>query len=364
MRILYVVNDLNHYSADQQLTLLALGLPRDQFDVHVCCLRSTGELESDLTAAGVGPMHVAQRWPLDPLAWWRLERLVRRLRPDVIHTGGSGPGPDGALASLFGGGAKWVASQPTVGRLGWHQLPIARFMAAKARAMVVPRKALSDYFIRRGWPAGKMVVIAPGIAPMPARSDAQDELADELGLPRNVHLIGLAGRLEVDQGWKEVVWSLDILRCLRDDIHVVVIGDGRQRSQLERFARLCTLDSHVHFLGRRQDVLQLLPQFNHVWQGPGSGEFALAVGEALAAGVPVVASDTTGNRELVIHDQTGFLVPTGARARRAHYANRLINDPPLRARLGEAGRLRTTSHWNMEQLVARHVDLYRRIVDR
>ena len=83
--------------------------------------------------------------------------------------------------------------------------------------------------------------------------------------------------------------------------------------------------------------------------------------EALAAGVPVVAADTPSNRELVIHDQTGFLVPIGDRAGRARYANRLVNDPGLRARLGEAGRQRMTTQFNVEQMVARHVDLYHRV---
>jgi glycosyltransferase involved in cell wall biosynthesis len=84
--------------------------------------------------------------------------------------------------------------------------------------------------------------------------------------------------------------------------------------------------------------------------------------EALAAGVPVVAADTAGNRELVIHDQTGFLVPNGDRAGRARYANRLINDPGLRTRLGEAGRQRMTTQFGVEQMVARHVDLYQRVL--
>ena len=180
-------------------------------------------------------------------------------------------------------------------------------------------------------------------------------------MPENVHLIGIAGRLEIDEGWKEVIWTLDILRCVRDDLHLVVVGDGGQRGQLERFARLCTLSPNVHFLGRRPDVGQLLPHFNQVWQGAGSGITAQAVLEALAAGVPVVAADTAGNRELVIHDQTGFLVPIGDRAGRARYANRLLNDPGLRARLGEAGRLRMSSEFGVEKMIARHVDLYRRV---
>ena len=98
---------------------------------------------------------------------------------------------------------------------------------------------MRDYFIRHGWPAEKFVVIPPAATPAAAASPStRGELLAEIGLPENVHLIGIAGRLEVEEGWKEVIWTLDILRCVRDDMHMVVVGDGRQRGQLERFAQV------------------------------------------------------------------------------------------------------------------------------
>jgi len=255
-----------------------------------------------------------------------------------------------------------VAGEPVENHWpAWHRLALGRLLASKTRAIVVPHAAVRDHFIEHGWPTEKFVVIPPATAPAVASQLTRGALLAEIGLPDAVHLIGIVGRLEIEEGWKEVIWTLDILRCVRDDLHLVVVGDGRQRGQLERFARLCTLSPNVHFLGRRADVGQLLPHFNHLWQGGGSGITPAAVLEALAAGVPVVAADTAGNRELVIHDQTGFLVRIGDRAGRARYANRLINDAGLRARLGAAGRQRMTTQFSVEQMVARHVDLYRRL---
>jgi glycosyltransferase involved in cell wall biosynthesis len=361
-RILYVVSSLDRYGAEQHLGLLAARLPHAQFDVHVCCLEPAGPRDGSLAAAGIPITSAGQRWPLDPLAAVRLERLLCRLRPDVVHTGCFNSGAYGRLAALVAGRAHLVASEPAENRWpAWHRLALSRLLASKTRAIVVPRATVRDYFVRHGWPAEKFVVIPPAAAPAEASQTTQSELLAEIGLPQDVHLIGIAGRLEIEEGWKEVIWTLDILRCVRDDLHLVVVGDGRQRGQLERFARLCTMSPNVHFLGRRPDVAQLLPHFNHLWQGAGSGITPVAVIEALAAGVPVVAADTAGNRELVIHDQTGFLVPVGDRAGRARYANRLINDPGLRTRLGEAGRQRMTSQFNLERMVARHIDLYQRV---
>ncbi|HTU25755.1 MAG TPA: glycosyltransferase, partial [Pirellulales bacterium] len=92
-----------------------------------------------------------------------------------------------------------------------------------------------------------------------------------------------------------------------------------------------------------------------------SGIPPLGLMQALAAGVPAVATDAPANRELVIHDQTGFLVPPGDRAGRARCANRLLNDAGLRARLSDAARHRVAAQFNIALLVARHVELYRHI---
>jgi glycosyltransferase involved in cell wall biosynthesis len=87
-----------------------------------------------------------------------------------------------------------------------------------------------------------------------------------------------------------------------------------------------------------------------------------ALTEAMAAGVPVVASDTPANRELVVPDQSGFLVQCGDRAGLARHANKLINDPALRTRIGNAARERMSELFPVERSVQRHAELYRSLL--
>src|SRR5688572_13146562 len=86
IRVLLVIPTLVRGGAEKQLVLLAKGLPRGEFDVHVCVLTHTGPLEADLQAAGIPVTHIGKRWKLDPLAYWRLKREIERLRPDIVHT--------------------------------------------------------------------------------------------------------------------------------------------------------------------------------------------------------------------------------------------------------------------------------------
>jgi glycosyltransferase involved in cell wall biosynthesis len=84
--------------------------------------------------------------------------------------------------------------------------------------------------------------------------------------------------------------------------------------------------------------------------------------EAMAMGVPVVASDVPGNRDLVLPDQTGLLVPVGDRAGYARQMNALLDNAELAGRLGEAGRWRMEQHFTIEKMVSAYVDLYRRVL--
>ena len=233
----------------------------------------------------------------------------------------------------------WPASRSAIaGRPGTDWLAVGCWRR-KTRAIVVRREATRDHFVRQGWPAEKFVVIPPGFAATGREPRAAATLPAELGLPESVHLIGIAGRLEVEEGWKEVIWTLDILRCVARRR----APGGRRRwpaaPAVGAVRPACARSTpHVHFLGRRRRRRRSCFRTSITFgREPASGEAAVAAIEALAAGVPVVASRHAENRELVIHDQTGFLVPIGDRAGRARYANRLINDPGLAGSPGRGG---------------------------
>ena len=200
----------------------------------------------------------------------------------------------------------------------------------------------------------KFTLIPNGIAPAVASTISRAELLAELGLPADARIVGAVNRLWPQKRVKDLIWAADLLKVIRPDVHLLVIGDGPHRDRLIRFRRQVVIEDKVHFLGERADVAQLMPHFDALWLASEYEGLPNVIMEAMSHGVPVVATDIPGNRDLVIPGETGFLVRVGDRAGLARHTNKLLDDAELSRRLGEAGRRRILAEFSVEKMVERH----------
>ncbi len=362
-RILHVIPTMDRAGAEKQLCLLAAGLPRDEFDVHVCLLTRGGPLLGRLEAASIDTELLGKRWKLDPLAWWRLVRLIRKLEPAIVHTWLFAANSYGRTAAWAAGARKIVATERCVDQWKqWHELALDRHLAGFTERIVVNSSGVRDFYAAHRLPSEKFVLIANGIEEALPSRYTREQLLSELELPPEGRLIGAVGRLWPQKRIEDLIWAADLLKVIRSDLHLLIIGDGPQRKRLERFRHLVRIENQVHFLGERDDVADLMPHFDLLWLASGYEGQPNSVLEAMAAGIPVVATDIPGNRDLVVPDETGFLVPLGDRASFARKAKLLLDDPELRARFGAAGQCRVREHFSVERMVDAHANLYRRLL--
>lgn len=360
-RVLHIIDSLGYGGLAAQLLVLARGLMGRGFEVHVLTLDRGGALAGEFRAAGAEVTEIGRRWAFDPVAWWQLRSAVRRVRPELIHTWGVDV-PTYAAVIESGRECSIVA-----GHYRFDPRKRAADWRVEQRLSQYTRRQVSSSALVRGWysanggAVNQFSVIPFGVPPAPTSDVSRDELSRELHVPADARLIGVIGRLIPEKRVRDLIWAADLLRVLHDNLRMLIIGDGPERPFLEQYARLASDLDHIRFLGERSDVWRIMPHLDVLWNADENRGQSVAMLEAMAAGVPVVASDTPLNREFVVEGETGYLIPLGSRAGRAdraRHTDRIFNDSGLSGRLGVAGRDRITSYFNSDQMIKRHADIY------
>ena len=369
VRVLNVIPTLDRCGAEKQLTLLTRGLvtgpDADEFEIHVCVLTRDGPLRADLEEVGVSPHIVGKRFKIDPVAWFRLKHHIKHLRPDIVHTWIFAADAYGRSAGGAAGVRRFVTGLRCADPWkGWKERLVDHWLAKKTSAFVANSKGVRDFYLEYGLPEEKLRIIPNGVSPAPESSVSREELLASLELPKESMLIGLVARLWPQKRIKDAIWAADLLKVVRDDVHLLIIGDGPHRRRLRQYRDQAEIVDKVHFLGERHDVADLMPHFDVVWSTSAYEGLSNVIMEAMAAGRPVVATDIPGTNELITHGETGMLFPIGDRAALAGCTKALLEQPEAAQRLGEAARERILDEYGIDKMVARYADVYRTVMQR
>jgi glycosyltransferase involved in cell wall biosynthesis len=294
MRVSLLVTDHAEGGTPLRFARLARGLQERGAEVQYGCLAAAGPLTERLAAEGIETFAAGARGPGDLRAIARLRDAWCAWRPDLVH------------AALFHSNlvARWlgrrlrlpvVTTTATIEReRRWH-LPLERLTAGWDCGRIVNSRTLAEHVIHDlGAPPGRVWVTSPSVA-MPALRP-RDDVRRALDLPAGVFAVLWAGRVDPV---KRVEFILAAAQRMRGQgVWFGIVGDGPDRGRLERLADALRLQDTVRFLGWRRDWTSLLPAAD-AFAFPSLTEgMPNAVLEAMAAGVPVIASDRPAHREL------------------------------------------------------------------
>lgn len=363
IRLHLVIPTLDRSGAEKQLALLATRLPRNEFDVRVTALTRGGPYAQQLAAAGVPLQIVGKRFKFDPVAYWRLRRELRADPPDILHTWLFAANAYGRLAAGAHPPFPIVVSERCVDswKAGW-QLRLDRRLAPRTARLVGNSQAVADFYREQGFPAERLSAIPNGIELADVTADGRASARAELGIAAGTRVVAYVGRLARQKRIKDLIWALELIRVMQDDFVFLIAGDGPERQSLEQFTNSLQLGPRVRFLRHRSDALRILAAADLFWLASDFEGLSNSVMEAMASGLPVVASDIPPNRELVVHGTTGYLVPVGDRVAFAQFAQKLLLDPELSRQMGSAGRERIGREFSVERMVAAYAQLYRHVV--
>ena len=365
IRVLQIIPTLDRGGAEKQLTLLATGLPRDQFDVHVALLTRAGPYLATLQQQEIPVFEVNKSWKVDPLAYRRLKRHIQQLRPDIVHTWLFAANSYGRRAAFAAGVKNVIAGERCVDE--WKSggaLMVDRLLAKRTARIVTNSTGVREFYVAKGLPAEKFVVIPNGI-PMPAEpSLTREEALSACGVETGDFVIGAVGRLWPQKRQKDLIWAAHLLEEAGHRIKLLIIGDGPQRWRLERYtSQVFQHERTVKFLGHRDDAASIMPHLDCFWLASGYEGQSNALMEAMSCGVPAVVTDIAGNRDLVVPDETGLLVAVGDRAGFTKQTHRVIEDPALRSTLGRNSQRRMQEQFSVQRMLERHSELYQALAD-
>ncbi len=363
IKVLLLIPTLDRSGAEKQLTHLAIGLPRDKFNVEVVALTRGGPYEEQLRSAGIPLTIIGKRWKFDPFALKRLRRLIAARQPDILHTWLFAANTYGRIVAEKHPAMKVVVSERCVDswKANW-QLWFDRKLAPRTDRLIGNSQAVADFYSDIGFPRDRLLVIPNGIEPAPASTRTRQSICDEFDFPVDSKIIGCVGRLAPQKRVSDLIWAMELLQALQPSSRLLIIGEGPQRKELEDFSKNIRLTDVIRFAGHRSDVSNILPHMDVFCLASDFEGQSNSLMEAMAHGRPVVVSDIAPNLELVEHEKTGLVVPIGNRPAFTRACNRLFKEQSLADSLGKAAQKHIVKNHSLDQTVAAHMDLYRSLV--
>jgi glycosyltransferase involved in cell wall biosynthesis len=312
----------------------------------------------------------------DLVATLRLARLIRRERPDILHTHTAKAGTVGRVAALLAGRR---APPIVVHTFHGHVLRgyfgplrsrlfrlLERWLAARTTALIAVSPQVRDDLVALGVaPPERFVVIRLGIEldeRVAAERDGRAESRRYLGIASDRFAVGWIGRMTAVKRTDDVLVAFRRLRDHGVDAVLCMVGDGPDRPELERRAHELGVIRDTLFLGYQEDVAPFYAAFDALVLPSSNEGTPVSAIEALAAGRPVVATRVGGVPDVVQEGQDGFLVDPGATDDLADRLARLARDPALRERMGGAGRERVLPRYAVARLIDDVDRLYRSLL--
>jgi glycosyltransferase involved in cell wall biosynthesis len=271
---------------------------------------------------------------------------------------------------IFTEHGRLLADVPSVSRRLFNRM----FFSSVAHAVAVSESTRESLVRVEGLPGAKIEVIYNGLdsARFAAASGFAIEARRALGIPAGAAVVGTVGRLEPGKNHKLLVKAISALRYDIPNLHLVIVGDGPEMSNLSRLAACLGVQTRCFFLGERHDIEQILPAFT-VFALPSLHEGTpLTVLEAMAASVPIVATSVGGLPEILTDRHDALLVDFTDADEHCHELLRdftaalkqLLSDPSLRAKFAAAASRRVRARHSLEAIFARYCSIYAEVLER
>ena len=300
------------------------------------------------------------------LGFWDVYRLLKREKVDIVHA-------HGAVAGIIARLASKMAGVPIV-IFTLHGYASLNHRHPAIRAILSPIDKLLDHctdyyvavseYVKRAWceqgivGAGRVTVIYHGTDPVEINILKVGEVAKALKLPAGGPIIGTVGLLEVQKGTEFLLRAMPRIKQVFPACQCLIIGSGPLHAYLVDMAESLEVKESVHFLGWRDDAVNLISLLDVFCLPSVNESFGLVLLEAMAQGKPIVATNVEGIPEVIVNGETGLLVPSYDPDALANALTYCLSHPEVGWRMGENGRARLLKRYTNTRMVQHYERLY------
>jgi len=359
IRVAHVMHGLMMGGLEQVVVRLAEAGRRLGIEPLVIAFGADGSVRGQLEARGIPLTHLRDVRGMSPQLLHGIGRMLREQQIDVVHAHDQGPWLNALGGRALAPGVKSVVT--------FHQVSTPEGLlrgAAKGAAVMTDAlvacggEVLSS--LREWAPAGARVeLIGNGVSLGDLPSPRQRLAArNRMGVPAEAKVVGYLGRLHPEKGVDLLVDAFCTQLAAREDLHLVLIGQGPLEPQLRHLAQG---HGRIHFLGEVVDAAALLAGLDVYVQPSRREGRSLAMLEAMAAALPTVAQALPALQEIHVQERTALLVPPGEHPPLAAAILRLLDDETLRVRLGQGAREHVQA-FSVTAMVEAYAALYRDLV--
>ena len=370
IRVLYLIDKLTAAGSQTNLVEIVRRLDRSRFEPKVITLTGGGELVAELQAIGVHLVQLGVRkaYGLSGLkALFFLIRFMKKERIDVVETHFLHADLLGTVAAKLAGVKRIVTTRRDEGF--WRskrQLSLNRFLNYFADKILANSFAVKEAVEQNEKvDSRKIRIIHNGVdlSRYCSSNELRDATRKELGIQDDELLVGTVANMRYEiKGHRFLIQAIPSIKDKMPNVKFLFVGDGPLKERFQNYAsRLHVLDQIV-FLGARRDITALVNAMDIVCAPSLSEGFSNTILESMAVGKPVVATNVGGNPEIVLDDETGFLVrPQNVKAIEEGLLL-LLTREETRLKMGKAAHKRVRAHFSVEKMVKEYEAFYESIM--
>lgn len=359
IRIVYIITSTGIGGAEKILYYTVTGLDRTKYSISVCSLKEKGEIAKELESDGIKVhcLYMAKKegfigWLSSIVTLFRLFFYLKKLRPTIVHSFLFRANILARIAGYLIGVPIVISSVRVMGGEGKYFHYLERITSFMVDHYITVSESVKKHLIQHSQiPGGKISVIYNGVGMTNQNPLQTRNLKKPLEIENEGEIIITVGRLHAQKGHCYLLQAIAKAGKKVPKIKLIIIGEGEEENNLKNLVKSLDLKDKIIFAGLRGDVEKIFPIAElfilpSLWEGMPN-----AILEAMAAGKPIVATKVGGVPELVVHGETGILVPPEDSDALASAIIGLLRDKLKAKKMGEAGRMRVEEHFNISKTI-------------